>query len=81
MLLSVEEYKRHLRGKFELWFLVKYINQLPYLLNIDRKKGERKYKYKLSICTDNAVSILAPRLLIPIDIEEFLDQNIFRILN
>jgi hypothetical protein len=81
MLLGINEYKQHLRGKYELWFLIKYINLLPNLLNSDRKKGERKYKYKISICTNNAVSIIAPRLLIPTDLEEFMDNNICRYLH
>lgn len=77
MLVNINNYKVHLRGKFELWFLVKYSNQLPTLLNASRLKGDKKYKYKTTICIDNAVSIMAPRLIIPNDIEKFLDDNIF----
>lgn len=68
--------KYYTRGKCELWFMIKYLNELPKLLNTGIKKGEPKVKLCVNLTSNNAVQIIAPRLRIPIDIKDFLIKNL-----
>ncbi|WPY97639.1 DUF4435 domain-containing protein [Christiangramia sp. OXR-203] len=78
-LLKINEDKIHLRGKFEIWFLVAFINALIDNLNSSRKKGEPKAKMNVSLSSSNAVALLATRLSIPPDLKSFISNNLSKI--
>ncbi|MDQ2180244.1 DUF4435 domain-containing protein [Marinifilum sp. D714] len=68
--------KLYVRGKCELWFMIKYLNLLPAIMNQDIAKGEPKIKSCLNITPNNAVQIIAPRLRIPMELKKFLIENL-----
>lgn len=70
--------KKYIRGKFEMWFFVKFINKVSNIV----KKGTNKYKrakIRQSINLNNAVEILASRCPYPNLLTNFLDYNLSRI--
>jgi hypothetical protein len=71
----MHSYKYYLRGKYEIWFLVLYINKLIEVINMKRGKGQPKIKMQLNLSSENAVELLGPRLRKPIDISTFLKAN------
>jgi len=75
-LKEIDNSKYFVRGKFEMWFFVKFLNSLPEILNCDRKKGEPKYKLNVNISESTFVQVLAPRLRIPTELKVFLDENL-----
>lgn len=74
--LKTINYKIHLRGKFEIWFFVNFIEKLVEGLNNDIPEKNRRYKIKSSLSISNAVAILGTRLSIPVDFKTFLN-NLF----
>jgi hypothetical protein len=66
--LSALEPKMYIRGKFELWFFVKFIVKLEELVP--------EVKLGLPIGENSAVKLLGPRLQIPSSLEKFLRGNI-----
>ena len=75
---NIENSKYYVRGKFEMWFFIKFINSLPDILNCDRKKGEPKFKLNVNISEATFVQILAPRLRIPTELKVFLVDNLIK---
>ncbi|MDY8137288.1 DUF4435 domain-containing protein [Aquimarina sp. 2201CG5-10] len=75
-LSEIDNSKYYVRGKFEMWFFLKFLNSLPDILNCDRKKGEPKFKLNVNLSAATAVQVLAPRLRIPKELKEFLDNNL-----
>ncbi|MBR9847605.1 MAG: DUF4435 domain-containing protein [Algicola sp.] len=73
---GINNSKFYVRGKFEMWFFIKFLNSLPEILNSDRKKGEPKIKLNVNISESTFVQILAPRLRIPTELKLFLDSNL-----
>jgi hypothetical protein len=71
--LSAYEPKQYVRGKFELWFFLKFMGGLLDVLRNDL--GERVSVFT-QINKNNAVEILAPRLSIPQSLKYFLERNI-----
>jgi hypothetical protein len=66
-LLSLEP-KIYIRGKFELWFFVKFVVKLEELVP--------EVKLRVPIGENSAVRLLGPRLQIPSSLEKFLRGNI-----
>lgn len=75
-LSQISNSKYFVRGKYEMWFFIKFINSIPEILNCNRKKGEPKCKLSVNISESTAVQVLAPRLRIPSDLKDFLDRNL-----
>lgn len=73
---EIDNSKYFVRGKFEMWFFIKFLNSLPEILNCDRKKGEPKIKLNVNLSEATFVQVLAPRLRIPSELKEFLDENL-----
>lgn len=71
--------KFYIRGKYEMWFLISYLNNLMCELNKDKKKGDPKYKLNTSISISNSIALLGPRLRIPSDIKLFLQENLSKL--
>jgi len=71
--------KFYIRGKYEMWFLISYLNNLMCELNKDKKKGDPKYKLNTSISISNSIALLGPRLRIPNDIKLFLQENLSKL--
>lgn len=63
--------KQYVRGKFELWFFIQFINELIRML----RNIPLSVKYKPQIGLDTALSILGPRLSMPPSLEDFLQRN------
>lgn len=76
ILLNIANPKVYVRGKFELWFFVYFLNSLPSILNKDKVKGEPRYKLNINLSPSTAVQVLAPRLRIPPELKGFLDANL-----
>lgn len=74
-LKNTSHHKIYLRGKYEVWFLISYINKLVEIINDKKTKGETKIKLQFNLTTDNAVELLGPRLKKPTDLNNFLYSN------
>jgi len=70
-LVNIEP-KKYIRGKYELWFFIKFIEKM--VLVLQSTTGE-SIKIRTQIGEANAVEILAPRVQMPKSIEKFLQQN------
>ena len=70
-LVNIEP-KKYIRGKYELWFFIKFIEKMVFVLQ--STTGE-SFKVRTQIGEANAVEILAPRVQMPKSIENFLQQN------
>ncbi|MBK9210335.1 MAG: hypothetical protein IPL71_19410 [Anaerolineales bacterium] len=73
--ISSSEPKQYTRGKFELWFFVKFINQLYEVIRKQLSKGE-SLKMRTQIGEENAIEILGPRTKMPESLRVFLKENI-----
>ncbi|NER83791.1 MAG: DUF4435 domain-containing protein [Leptolyngbya sp. SIO1D8] len=76
ILSQISNSKYFVRGKFEMWFFIKFLNSLPKILNHGKEKGESKIKINVNLAESTAIQILAPRLRIPGDLKQFLDVTI-----
>jgi hypothetical protein len=76
---KIQDHKVHLRGKFEVWFMAAFVNQLVLNVNSQKKKGEPKIKMKVNLQTANMVEILGCRLQIPDDLESFIAHNLSKV--
>jgi len=68
--------KLYVRGKFEIWFFVKFVGKLVKLLQGTTNTIGKRIKVRTQINEDNAVEILGPRLQIPSSLEKFLQENL-----
>lgn len=68
--------KIHLRGKFEVWFLIAFVNELMENVNATKSKGQQKLKMNINLSKSNAVEILGSRLDIPKELKKFVKFNI-----
>jgi hypothetical protein len=75
-LKEIKNSKYYVRGKYEMWFFIKFLNEIPKIMNQNRKKGQEKIKLSVNLTSSTAVSILAPRLRIPSELKVFLDNNL-----
>lgn len=73
-LRKINNPKKYTRGKFELAYLVSCIKKSPDIINIDKKKGEKKYRCCVQVSPNNAIQILGPRIRQPKDVIEFLTK-------
>ncbi len=64
--------KRYVRGKHELWFFIKFIENLIVTL---RNEGDSAIKIRTQIGEANAVEILGPRVQMPKSLHNFFIQN------
>ena len=76
---TIRKEKIHLRGKFEIWFLIAFVNELMENVNSSKSKGEQKLKMNITLSKSNAVEILGSRLQIPKDLKKFIKYNLARI--
>jgi hypothetical protein len=74
-LLSLEP-KKYIRGKFELWFFVKFIEKLVHVLQESVKGSGGTLRVSTQIGEGNAVEILGPRANIPTSLDKFLRNNL-----
>ena len=67
--------KEYVRGKFELWFFVKFVARLEQEL---RNSGNRRLRPKsvVTISNSNAVDLLATRCQIGSRLKSFLEANL-----
>lgn len=70
--------KRYIRGKFELWFFVQFIEKLLRVLRRQIASDGTKVTVKCSwqIGKDNAMDVLGPRAIIPLSLQTFLNARI-----
>lgn len=66
--------KKYIRGKFELAYMIYCINNSPHIININKKKNEKKYKCCVQLSSANAIPILAPRMRQSKDVKEFINK-------
>jgi len=71
--LSLLQPKVHLRGKFELWFLVEFLTKLK---TCKDSSGKSLFKASTQINMGNAVEILGPRASCPASLNSFLIFNL-----
>lgn len=76
--LSALPPKRYVRGKFELWFFVQFVNKLTSLLRqtLSGAGQPLSVNVRLQFGQANALIVLGPRLPIPPSLETFLQRNI-----
>lgn len=72
---KIHPHKLYLRGKYEIWFLVAYVNKLVDIINSKKAKGGQKVKMQFNLNAENAVELLGPRLKKPTDLTKFLNSN------
>lgn len=65
------------RGKLELWFLVKFWNKI--VEPMTRRGVPNRVKIQSSLSYSNAIDMLAPRVPTPPDLASFLDESLSRI--
>lgn len=68
--------KAYIRGKLELSFFVKFIEKLMELLNRHISKDGGKVSLRDSLGEKNAITILGPRVPIPLSLRQFLTTNL-----
>lgn len=73
--INKNEPKKYVRGKFELWFFVKFVNKLYLVIRSQLTKGE-SIKMRTQINEENAIEVLGPRTRIPESLKLFLENNI-----
>ena len=73
--LQRTEPKEYVRGKFELWFFVKFVTRLEQELRNSENRRQRP-KNSTTISTSNAVDLLAARCPISARLESFLKANL-----
>jgi hypothetical protein len=67
---ALPDYKLYLRGKFELWFFLKFLNSIhPYLNQLGHKKS-----LKTNLSQTNAIEVLGPRTTCPLRLYTFVDS-------
>jgi hypothetical protein len=75
-ILTRMEPKTWLRGKYELWFVIKFMNEtwegLAGQLLTDRRKIEKAFH----LSADNVFAVLGDKLAPPLGLSEFLQKNI-----
>jgi hypothetical protein len=69
------EPKTYIRGKYELWFFVKFIDKLIEILRTLSRSLGFSFKNRTSIGEENAMEVLGPRLPIPQSLHNFLVVN------
>jgi hypothetical protein len=74
-LISLEP-KKYIRGKFELWFFVKFIEKIEEVLRKSILDRGGSLRVSTKIGESNAVEILGPRARIPSSLETFLRNNL-----
>lgn len=72
-LLALEP-KMYVRGKFELWFFIKFLERLEQGLNNSVLEHRQRLKVRTRIGKSNAMEILGPRAEIPKSLETFLER-------
>ena len=72
----IDNPKKYMRGKYELWFFIVFIKKIPPLLNTARDKNEQQSVLRVALSPKTAMEILGPRLRIPSSLDIFLEQNL-----
>lgn len=73
--LETIEPKRYIRGKYELWFFVKFIEKLILALNAETNNKNPAVKIRTQISESNAIEILGPRVQLPQSLRNFFREN------
>lgn len=74
--LSTKDPKIYVRGKFELWFFIKFVSKLGQLLRASMPQVSGSITIRTEITESNAIVFLGPRLRIPSSLDEFLRRNL-----
>jgi predicted DNA-binding protein (MmcQ/YjbR family) len=67
--------KTYIRGKYELWFLVQFLDQLTNRLRDLIKKSGKPFNVRTKVSQENAIEILGPRVLCPESLKNFLVKH------
>ncbi len=70
--LSKNEPKKYIRGKYELWFFIKFLEKLRELLLIE---GGNNVNIRTTIGEANAIEILGPRIILPKSLQDYFVKN------
>ncbi|NKC13857.1 MAG: DUF4435 domain-containing protein [Gammaproteobacteria bacterium] len=70
--------KTVIRGKYELWFFVRFLNRLEEALRRKDSAGS-KPRNRVSMSLANAVDLLASRYVFGDDVKDFIDGNLSQI--
>ncbi|PKB00411.1 uncharacterized protein DUF4435 [Flavobacteriaceae bacterium MAR_2009_75] len=73
---GIRKNKIHLRGKFEIWYLVAFVDALIMNANATRVQGQPKLKMNLNLSKANAVEVLGCRLDTPKELKKFIKYNL-----
>lgn len=73
--LQSAEPQRYIRGKFDIWFFVKYVNFFKNLVNAFEKKGESGIKPRVDISSSTAIDLLGGRVACPPSLTRFIRDN------
>lgn len=74
--LSTLPKKKFIRGKFEVWFLVKFLSKLTMLLREALSENRETVKIRTPIGEGNIVAVLGPRIQMPTSVEKFLQEHL-----
>lgn len=89
-LMSVQNPKMYVRGKYELWFMYAFYKKtidsvIPKLNAEITKKNKlnntrlRKHKVHIELKEDNLCQLMAPRVRIPVELFTFLNENLRKV--
>lgn len=67
--------KKHIRGKYELWFFIKFIEKMIVVLKDTCTQDNESFKVRTQIGEANAVEILGPRVQMPESLKDFFQSN------
>jgi hypothetical protein len=72
------EYKRYMRGKFEIWFMVTFVNRVADIVR-KRMSGYKRAVIRQQITYENVVEVLAGKVPYPDALYTFLEYNLARL--
>jgi hypothetical protein len=73
--------KIYIRGKYELWFLICFLNKLEKRLRDELKVHKKAFSVKTQITNENAIEILGTRVYCPESLNRFLENHRDNIIN
>jgi hypothetical protein len=64
--------KKHVRGKWELWFFIHFALGLPTIIDTADDAASRQLRFRINLGLKTAIQVLGPRTPEPPDLREFL---------